>query len=216
LLSPLSSWLAEDSAALRLSTFNATKDMVRVRAGGDNHFATGLIYPLAVPVRGTAILQEAAIFKAPMLGENIDLKVYYTNPAKNIFRRFLELCRMNNFAVGTVNNCTFPLPTINGVNAGALEDPFFLEMELNTPVTYKSRPGLGATGFGGTAITTPANKLAPNCPMPDDPRGVVNISNPLPPLLGLDPLDPNIIYLSPSGDSFGIPASLPKIRLIDL
>jgi hypothetical protein len=89
-------------------------------------------------------------------------------------------------------------------------------MELNTPVTYKSRPGLGATGFGGTTITTPANKLAPNCPMPDDPRGVVNISNPLPPLLGLDPLDPDIIYLSPSGDSFGIPASLPRIRLVDL
>lgn len=209
---PLSIWMAPDSDALYLDTFNATTEVLRVRAGGNTQFVSPTLYPNSYAVRGPIIRQQAVLFQTPGVGQNVDFKMYYTNRSKNVFRRFLSQCRMNTFTVGALNNCDFPLPTIDGVNAGTLDDPFELEMELNTAVEYKTRPGFGPISYTGTPINTPTAALAPNCPPPSASNGlgVVNIINPLPEVLDI-PFDPNPFYLVPAGQ-VRIPLDTPVIR----
>ncbi|MGC4086639.1 MAG: hypothetical protein QM756_01845 [Polyangiaceae bacterium] len=207
-----------DSDAVRLDAFNSTTDVLRVRTGGNTQFASPTLYPNSFATRGTSIVQQVALFKAPnaAAGENVDFKLYYTNRNRTDgIRQFMGQCRMNNFVVGALTNCEFPLPTLGGVNAGNLEDPFILEVEVNTAATYKARVALGPISFGGFTFATPANKLAPTC-LPPDPfagRGIIDIVNPLRGILNVG-LDPRPVYTLPNGQLLDIPLERPVIREI--
>jgi hypothetical protein len=152
----------------------------------------------------------------PRQGQNVDFKVYYTNIEKNVHRRFLGQCRMNDFAVGSFSNCDFTLPTIDGVNAGTLEESYNLEMEIDTALDYETRPALGPISYTGTTFSTPANRLAPNCPLPTPDNGfeVVDIVNPLPYLIRPSP-GPSPLWELPNGDALAIPPRVSVVRTFD-
>jgi len=212
---PLWSWMTPDSDTLYLDAFNSTTDVLRARTAGNTQFVSPTYYPNTFATRGTVLRQKVILNKAPAAGQNVDLKLYYTNRTKNVVRSSLGQCRMNTFTVGALSNCDFTLPTINGVNAGTLEDPFELEMEVITPTAYTTRVGLGPVSFTGSLTTTPAAKLAPLCPTPDPLGGfdTVTIRNPLPAILNIDTL-PNPKYTLPSGTLLSIPYGRPVVRVL--
>ncbi len=98
------------------------------------------------------------------------------------------------------------------MNAGTFEDPFELEMEINTAVQYTARPGLGPISFAGTLTATPPSKLAPDRPAPDPQNGneLVNVLNPW--VRSLDGLNLSPVYPVPDGMLLEVPYVVPVIR----
>ncbi len=209
---PLSAWLAPDLDAVRVEQFTAATSLLRVRTGGNTQFVSPTLFPTSFAQRGTKIREKVALFKAPAQGQNVDLKLYYTNRERNVHRQFMGQCRMNSFAVGALTNCDFDLPTIGGVNAGTFVEPFELEMEVDTAVQYTSRPGLGPISYAGTLFNTPAAVLAPACPAPapSNELAPVDVFNPFLPPGNL--INPNQFYPIPNGTLLEVPLSIMVIR----
>ena len=207
---PRSSWLVPDDGALHVGTFNTTTPVIRVRAGGNTQVVSPTLFPNTFAQRGTQLRQKVVLNQAPAVGQNVDLKAYYTNRPRNLFRQFLGQCRMNGFTVGSLSNCDFPLPTVAGVNAGLLEEPFELEVELNTAVGYTTRPALGPLSFSGALTTTPAAKLSPTCDPPSQGSQVVSVLSPW--IRWLGGINPNQTYTLPDGRLLEIPLTVQVAR----